>query len=45
MTFNRRSFLAAAACSGAAVAVGKPAVAPIVATARPVGTPLRAHAC
>ena len=39
MTFNRRSFLAAAACSGAAVAVGKPAVAPIVATARPVGTP------
>ena len=39
MTFNRRSFLAAVACSGAAVAVGKPAVAPVVATARPVGTP------
>ena len=39
MTFTRRSFLAAAACSGAAVAAAKPAVAPVFAEARPVGAP------
>ncbi len=39
MSFTRRSFLAAAACSGAAAAFPKPAVAPAIAEARPVGGP------
>lgn len=39
MSFTRRSFLAAAACSGAAAAFPKPAVAPAIAEARPVGAP------
>ena len=39
MTFNRRSFLAAAACTGAAAAFGKPAMAPAATGARPVGAP------
>ena len=37
MSFTRRSFLAAAAWSGAAAAFPKPAVAPAIAEARPVG--------